>query len=237
MRTNFRPLRNHVTNLLMGALLCTALAGCAPIIQSGLDQDDIYVDVSQQSLALMTLSLFHPGTVLSRPSITAIDVAEKGADGKSTVSLYYPDEEGQIDKNGRLTYILRMALNPGTYQIVSIPGLVGTPLMFGSFRAPLLEDFTVPAHSILYLGHVEIVLRPKQPGEFSAGPTMPFFAQRALGVSTGTFDVTVSDQSAEDLPLLDADFPALKNQKIVTAILPPWNRDAAAAWRRKNEPF
>jgi hypothetical protein len=219
-----------VKNMLAALLLCGLIAGCAAPNEMALDQEDIGVDVRTQSMLLMTLSLSEPGRTLLEPAIDTINVETTDANGKTSRQVVDPDQEGMVEKDGRVTYMLRIALTPGSYSMVSAPGMIGLITLLGHFRVPLLENFDVPPHSVVYLGHMEVVLRPKTPGEFAAGPFWPPVPQSATGISGGTFDVTVTDASAQDIPLFATDFPALKGIPIKIEILPPWNRRAATIW-------
>ncbi|MEO6688239.1 MAG: hypothetical protein ABIS07_01290, partial [Dokdonella sp.] len=94
----------------------------------------------------------------------------------------------------------------------------------GSFLVPLFMDFMVPAHAVTYVGHVKARLRPRQEGEFRAGPMIPLIDQAATGMSTGTFDVVVSDSSVEDISRFRTMFPALGDTPVANAPLPAFDR-------------
>ncbi|MEP7044994.1 MAG: hypothetical protein ABI843_18160 [Dokdonella sp.] len=125
---------------------------------------------------------------------------------------------------GRHELALRMALQPGRYELIDINGLASAFPFIGNFSVPLFLELTVPPHSVTYVGHVSAQLRPRQDGEFRAGAVIPLVDQGVTGMAGGTFDVKVEDASATDLTMFRSTFPALGDTPIATAILPPFDR-------------
>ena len=83
----------------------------------------------------------------------------------------------------------------------------------------------IKPNSIIYLGHLDIVLRErKNDSEVRAGNVIPLIDQAAVGAATGTYDVVVEDKFEEDMKLYISEYPALLNIKVEKSILPQWIR-------------
>jgi hypothetical protein len=188
------------------------------------------IDVSQKSLLLMTMTLSHRNSTERAPKLAVLYIERPDAQSKADRQNFIPDGTGRIVDGAATTYDLRMAILPGAYEIVSAGGFIRVFPFIAQIMIPLQFDLHVPTDSVVYLGHIDADLRPMKQGEFRAGPLLPLIDQAAMGVSDGTFDVTVSDQSATDIPQFRAAFPALRSANIRLQILPPFDEAKAYAW-------
>jgi len=119
-----------------------------------------------------------------------------------------------------------MALPPGQYMLRLGIGRV-TQITDAYIQVPFALNFFVPPDSVVYLGHVEATMRPWSVGDFLAGPSQPWLAQKMLGVTQSSFDVVVQDRTASDITQMRSDFPMLIPTPIKVEILPPFDRGAA----------
>ncbi|WP_460838679.1 hypothetical protein [Noviherbaspirillum agri] len=119
-----------------------------------------------------------------------------------------------------------MALEPGKYRLAEIMGNANAFPIASLFVVPLYLDLDVSPNSITYVGRVTAKLRPRQEGEFRAGPLVPLIDQAVAGMSTGTWDVTVDDRSEKDVALFKANYPVLGNASVNRELLPPFDRVA-----------
>ena len=99
---------------------------------------------------------------------------------------------------------------------------------------PVHGDIEVKANSVTYIGRASGIMREHQGNEFRAGPVIPLVDQNVTGFAGSTFDVTISDQSQEDLAAYQGLFPALKEANIEINVLPPFDRDRAQLWWDSN---
>jgi hypothetical protein len=104
---------------------------------------------------------------------------------------------------------------------------------YGIFMVPLLLDFEVAPHSVTYIGRITAKLRPRQEGEFRAGPAVPLIDQAVAVMSSGTWDITVEDRAKEDISLFWTHYPALATMPINSDPLPPSDRMAVQQWLDK----
>jgi len=216
---------------LIPLLLCLALAACATPEHMAVHTADTSIDTSTKSLLLMTLTVSQKDSPIRAPKVFVVEIDTPNAQSTADRHNFILDGEGRmVTGDGHTTYDLRMALPAGSYHMVAGTGMIRVFPFAATFLLPLPEDFTVAPNSVTYIGHIDATLRPRVGDEFSAGPLLPLLDQAAMGVSTGSFDVTVSNQSATDLPALRATFPALQTAAIQVDILPPFDRAKAQAW-------
>jgi len=219
------------------AALLLLLSGCVTTTPMAFDKASKSIDVSSKSIVLMTLDVTRDddSRYVPRPSIVFWE--RRGAVSKDSIYRFRALEPGEFAAiPEHHEYALRMALEPGHYGLSSVSGLASAFPFNGFFFVPLYLDVTVPPRSVVYMGHVAAKLRARQDGEFRAGPLIPLIDQAATGMSGGTWDVTVEDASAKDLPMFRATFPVLGDMPIETAILPPFDRVAVQRqWDGKSE--
>ncbi|TLS75692.1 hypothetical protein FE236_09020 [Mariprofundus erugo] len=99
---------------------------------------------------------------------------------------------------------------------------------------PIHGDIEVKANSVTYIGRASGVMRERHGNEFRAGPVIPLVDQSVTGFASGTFDVTISDQSQEDISAYQDIFPALRKADIEVHVLPPFDRERAQRWWDSN---
>lgn len=169
-------------------------------------------------------------------------LAHTDAQGNEETAKYLIDPGSQqwIPSLKDYLYFIRVAVRPGQYELRYIQGNAGAGWYMNAFKIPILARFDVPPHSIIYLGRIRAELRPRSAGDFHVDapgdyPSPPIF-NSLIGVGCGTFDVSISDASAKDIPLMRNLFPALRTVDIQTDILPPFDRARIDAWWRKEHP-
>lgn len=213
------------------------LAGCASRRLGGMGlqpgEDDI--DPGGESIALLSIELSRSDENLVRallPGVVSID--RLGAEAKSWWNYQLDAGAGRYDPAlKRSVHLVSLWLEPGRYRLMGFSGLIASQRPPGNFFVPVLADFTLDAGSIVYLGRVRARLRPRSGTEFRAGPRMPLRDQAAAGLSTGSFDVSVVDSSADDLPEFRRLYPGLAQpagRLIRTALLPAFDRATAQQW-------
>jgi len=135
------------------------------------------------------------------------------------------DKDGEIKEGSETVYLYRASLVPGTYYIKSVSGRVQKGLLFGTAILPIFQTVDLEKPGIYYLGRIDGVIRKRSnDNEFRAGPPIPLIDQSATGISNGTWDVRIYDNSAGDLKLVRANYPALRTVDINNKILPPFDK-------------
>jgi hypothetical protein len=124
---------------------------------------------------------------------------------------------------GTSEFPISLGLEPGQYKIDRVKGFGANEVLrwYVDFPCnfPLDLTFDVPAGSVVYLGHVVMINRERIVNEDRAGPIIPFIGQSVSGYSRGSMDVSVTDQSADDIPRFLEKYPSLKGLTIKKAII------------------
>ena len=215
--------------VLAGAVLLT---GCATRTKMAFGDDGAQADPAKPVM-LMTANFknkYHPSF---QPKLLVVHVERPGAtEAKDRINFTMDDkarvETGNVDAGN--TYLLRMELPPGKYQIVGMTSRSSVFPITGVYFAPLHVPLEVRDNGVFYIGHVNAVVRERQGNEFRAGPTLPLIDQAVIGASGGTFDVEIVDAQSADETLFRERFPALRNTVIRKAMLPPFDRAVAQKW-------
>jgi hypothetical protein len=212
--------------------LCGVLSGCATVNPMAFDRTATAVDVRAKSVVLMTLDVSRSDESRYVPRPLVVYFEKPNATDKAGRQNFKIDGDADMIKTagGRDVYVLRMALEPGPYQVKGIFGKASAFPFNGFFFVPLLMDIEVPKAAVTYAGRVKAELRPRQGNEFRAGSVIPLLDQSATGISGGTFDVSLEDASQEDIGIFKANFPALSETAITTTLLPPFDRPKAQRW-------
>lgn len=215
---------------LLAAATCAALAGCATVNPMAFDKSAATVDTSTKSVVLMTIDVSRPDDSRYVPNPFVVKLEKPGAQTKADRQNFTFNKDDAVVEAGRTVYFARMALEPGQYKLGDITGNANAFPIVSQFMVPLLLDLQVQPNSITYIGRVSATLRPRQDGEFRAGPLVPLIDQAVSGMSSGTWDVTVGDRSQTDVATFRANYPALARAPIEVAPLPPFDRAAVQRW-------
>ena len=209
----------------LGAALCVAALLSACGTPMGLTKQTTQLDLSKRSIVLASFEVTRSnGRLMPDPRYLLLG-DQKSPDDKSKVSLAIDDEGmGQDPDKPRKLVLLRMSLEPGKHNLQHVMGTITGFLAAGTWFVPLGVDFEVPERSVIYLGRISANLRERKDNEFRAGPVIPLIDQAVLGISNGTFDVTVSDQSSVDLPHFKETYGVLRDQPIQNRVLPAFDR-------------
>ena len=218
--------------------LCCLLGGCATVNQMAFDKKATTVNMSQKSVVLLALDVSRPDKSRFEPLPFVVNVEKPNAQSKQERQNFKLDKklDAVQTADGHTVFLARMALEPGPYKLVAVMGSARAFPINGIFQVPLVTTLDVKPGSMMYVGRVTATLRPRQSGEFRAGPLLPLIDQAIAGMSNSTWDVTIQDRSAEDLPLFQQNFKAVATASIVKAPLPPFNRAAAQAWWGDSSP-
>lgn len=212
--------------------LCSVLSGCATINTMAIDKTSTTVDVSFKSVLLMTLDFSRSDkSRYFAPSYFFVHFEKPNAQSKADRQNFEVTPEDQIITNGgQAIYVLRIALEPGEYQLKGITGLAFSFPFNGNYLVPPLMDINVHKNAVTYIGRIKVIHRPRKENEFRAGPMIPIIDQAVMGISSGTFDIAIVDMSKDDGEIFKSTFPALRDTVIYTAILPDFDRPKVQRW-------
>lgn len=207
------------------------LTGCANVAPMAVDKQTKSLDVNSKSIVLMTVDLSRPEPSRYIPHPLWIDFTKKGSPEKSERLVFRVDKDaGNTSSEIHNKFLLRIALEPGQYELKTIFGNANAFPFNGFFQVPLLEDINILPNTVTYVGRVNALMRPRVGEEFRAGSVIPLIDQAATGVSGSTFEVNIVDAAEEEVPEFKAAFSVLANVEIQKSILPPFDRAKAQTW-------
>jgi hypothetical protein len=202
-------------------LLCVAvmLSGCASGM--ALQKNKNSLELSGQSIALMTVRIYNENKPECQPSLTELHV-----DGPTpTTFQLYRDDVVRKGNPPYAEYYVSLALTPGPNK------LEGQTVIYKSFLkgavgvVSLDMNILVKPDPVQYLGRVTILIRKKKNDEEkSVGVHFSESIVDAGGFYTGAVDVSVEDKFDEDMKVFKAEYPVLRNVKVEKNILPQWIR-------------
>lgn len=192
----------------------------------GLNGKTRVLDLEAQSVVLVSFEISRSEANRALPWPRGVVLIPKDAKSRSEAQLLKIDEEGMDYGDGsRYIALMRLSLPPGKYTLERVWGELKRFPFQGIWNVPLLMTYDVPPKSVVYAGRISAHMRPRTDQEFRAGALIPLIDQAALGISGGTFDVSVADHAAVDLERFREAFPALKDVAIGTALLPAFDRE------------
>lgn len=214
------------------ATIAIMMSGCVSTQPMALNKSTKAVDVSAKSVVLMTLDIHRttPSRYVPNPHWITIVKQPDGTNKAEAQNFNLSDSDTTTSKDGHKIYFISMALAPGQYKLNTIFGDANAFPFISNFYLALLMDVQVQKNAVTYIGRINAELRPRQGKEFRAGPVLPLIDQAVAGISSGSFDVAVTDFSQEDMAYFKSTYPALSNVTISTTLLPPFDRAKVQHW-------
>jgi hypothetical protein len=209
------------------------LSGCATPTKMAFQNDSDRLSEKSKPIFLMTATLKNVYKTSFQPKLLVVNVEKSDAKQASDRLNFTMDEKAKNETDSASTgnsYLLRLELEPGHYEIRGLTSLARSFPIQGFFFTPLHSLLEVNEQGVYYLGHVVATVRERKENEFKAGASIPLIDQAVIGASGGTFDVEITDELATDEQLFKAKFPALENVTIQKRILPAFDREKAQKW-------
>lgn len=214
--------------LLFILCLLFVMTGCAGQ-QMALTKGQSSIDVTKKSLALLSVKIsnqYKPNYQLD--IIGALICPQSERCGHGSVKYFHKTQSPYRIKNVENSfneYLLSFELESGAYNVHSIGAAYDHFPITGGGSVPLNYKLEIKPNSIIYLGHLDVVMRErKNDSEIRAGNVIPLIDQAVVGTSSGTYDVIVEDKFEEDMKLFISEYPALQKVKVERNILPQWVR-------------
>lgn len=219
--------------LLATLSVVAALAGCATQTKMPFENDADRLTEKSKPVFLMTATIKNTYKTSYQPRLIDVNVEKAGAKEAADRLAFAMDDKGRSETESAEagnSYLLRLELDPGQYEIRGLTSRVASFPIVGTFFAPMHSALEAKEAGVFYLGHVAATVRERQGDEFKAGPTVPLIDQAVAGASGGTFDVEITDRFAADERAFRSKFPALADAKITKKILPSFDRSKAQKW-------
>jgi len=206
------------------ALIAFLFAGCATIKPSALNQSIQSIDISQESIAILSIKVSNKFKPTYQPKIKQVLVWENGKDNNKKYSFKVEDSYKEIE-NEYNEYLISFQLTPGKYKLSKLFAQSGIFPVKGGFSIPIYSVFEIEANKIIYLGHIDASVKEKtNDDELRAGPVIPLLDQAVTGASGGTFVIDISDMFENDIDLFKKQYPYLSSYNIENKTLPQWKK-------------
>ncbi len=209
-------------------MLCTLisffiLSGCATRKLGTLNPDDTSVDLSKESIALLTMRVSNQYKPSYQPELKHIYVFnDDEANGEKFVFRLkekYREVEDSFNE-----YLISFQLPPGNYNLRECFAQSNSTffsLVMGSFIIPINSTFSIPPKQIIYLGHIDATVKERtSDSELRAGLIIPLIDQAVTGASTGTFVIKVTNVFENDMKLFKTKYPYLSQYRVKNLTLP-----------------
>ncbi|MEE8575481.1 MAG: hypothetical protein V3T30_08720 [Thermodesulfobacteriota bacterium] len=220
-------------SLISIVFIAVLISGCVNTQKMAINKKTKVLDLSEESIALMTLRMSNQVAPSHQPIVSTIivcnitDVSIERCEKKRSI-FFKTDKPDKKYKKVYNEQLVSMRLAPGTYKIFLMYGLSGgSPLIRGNFFVQIRSHFEIKSNEIVYLGQIDAVLRKRvNKDEERGGPIIPLLDQAVSGFYKGTFDVSIIDNYATDINSFKKKHPLLNagNVKIEKNILSPWKR-------------
>jgi hypothetical protein len=213
--------------------LSALLAGCATPTPMAFKNDADRLTEKSKPVYLMTANIKNSYRTSFQPKLLVVNVERAGAKEAADRINFTMDDKARRESGSPTegnSYLLRMELEPGAYEIRGLTSQTFTFPIIGSFFTPVHSSLQVAGPGVYYLGRVTASVRERQGNEFRAGPPIPLIDQAVAGASGGTFDVSITDEWTADEALFRSKFPALKDVAVTKAVLPGFDRAKAQRW-------
>ena len=222
-------MRKHLFPLLF-LVLAALLGGCGSIRKMAFADDAATWTQTGKSVLLLTVNVKNSYKTSFQPKVLYVHVEKRGAQDDADQLAFKLDDKAKMESDDPATgnnYLMRLELDPGTYELRNLSTYAQKFLVTGYYYVPLHAEIVVDKPGVYYLGHVNATVRERQGDEFRAGPSFPLLDQAIAGASSGSFDVEFMDEFAKDEALFRASFPALAGVTITKSILPQFDRAKA----------
>ena len=209
------------------AMLCAIvfmLGGCATMKPPALNSETTAIDISKESIALLTVKISNKYRTSYQPNIKYAFVwsdAEKDREKFSfSVDEKYKEVEDSFNE-----YLISFQLPAGRYKLRELFAQSGLFPFIGTFSVPLYSSFSIEPQKIIYLGHIEAAIIERTDDELlRAGPVIPLIDQAVTGASGGTFVIKITDLYEKDINLFQQKYPYLAKHQVENLTLPQWNQ-------------
>ena len=219
-----------IVSLVFLVLAAFSLAGCASIQPMALSAKTKTLDLSEASVALMTLKIsneykpgFQPRTGFAAGLFVHKTDQKTGKRQAFEVGKPYHYVAKQYNE-----YLVSMKVDPGEHKLTTITGASGYFPIAASFQIPIYDSFDVQLDKVVYLGHIEAVNRKRiSDDELRAGSIIPLIDQAVSGFSGGTWHIKIFDNYENDIAAFKQKYPLINNYTVEKMVLSPWEKPSS----------
>lgn len=184
------------------------------------------VDVSKESLALLTVKISNEYKPGHQPDIYSVTIRREEEDAKREFFEVTEKEKYNEVKDSYNEYLISFKLSSGKYILRHILARRHIPLLVkGAFVVPMFSSFSMEPNKVIYLGHIDATVKERiDDNMLRAGSVIPLIDQSVIGASGGTFVVNITDRYEDDIKLFQEKFPYLLDHRIENCTLPQWTQ-------------
>ena len=209
--------------LLAVALL--GLSGCMTVKDMPLRSDVEQVELKNESVVIFSTRIMNDVSRFYQPIIITAVIVPEGATKAAQLLSFRPKEPFSQSEAGAKEYLLSANLAPGKYKLQAIRCLATVFPLIGSCELPMNVPIKIDQPGqVIYMGHINAVIRERKENERRAGPILPLIDQAVTGMSSGSFDVIIEDRFASDVERYRKTYPAIRNASVQKALFPAWVR-------------
>lgn len=222
MKKNLKD--NHYSFFIGLLILMLTLGGCATMKPSALGPDGKQLDVSEESIALLSVKLANKYKTGYQPDIKNVFIWEDKNENRKKYSFAVEEKYNEVE-NEFNEYLISFQLPPGKYKLREFFAQRWAFPVIGSFSLPIYASFSIEPNQILYLGNIDAhIIKRTSDDELRAGPVIPLIDQAVTGASGGTFVIEITDRFNDDIEKFKQKYHQLTGCDIINLTLPPWKK-------------
>jgi len=208
--------RLTIVSLLFLALGVLSMTGCASTQHMALSEKTKTLDLSEDSVALITVKIANEYKPGFQPTACFVNIKETKKGKARTFIVGKPNHSVKKQFND---YLVSMKCVPGEYKFQNISGGSSHFPIYGSFVIPVSNSFDIPPGKVVYLGRLEAANRKRAGNEPRAGSVIPLIDQGVSGFSGGTWHIKMYDNYEEDIAAFKQKYPLLGNYTVEKIVL------------------
>lgn len=204
-------LRHTICSALCVLAAALSLSGCSTGM--ALDPKKPVPTASNKAIAIFTLRTENRVNTGFQPEVRKVKMEAGGRE--RTFSVSKPYRHGKNEYN---EYLMSVELTPGDCAMKRVEGGATGFLIISKFEFPVPARFALGS-GVSYLGNLTMTNRKRTGNEERSGSIFPLVDQAVSGFAGGTFDITVTDRSATDIPDFLSAYPTLQGVPISKSIM------------------
>ncbi len=200
------------------------LGGCATMKPPALNSETTAIDVSKESIALLTVKIANNYKTSYQPNLKYAFIWSEAEKDREKISFSVDEKYREVEDSFN-EYLISFQLPVGEYKLRELFAQSGIFPVIGTFSVPLYSSFSIEPQKIIYLGHIEAtIIERTDDNLLRAGPVIPLIDQAVTGASGGTFVVKITDLYEKDINLFQQKYPYLAQHQVENLTLPQWSQ-------------
>lgn len=208
--------RLTIVSLVFLVLVVFSMAGCASTQPMALNAKTETLDLSETSVALMTLKIANEHNKGFQSTNCFVYIKDMKTGKAETYIVGKPNHSA---KNQFNDYLVSMKCVPGEHRLQNITGNSNKLFISGTFRIPVSGSFDIQPGKVVYLGRIEAVNRKRVGNQPRAGSVIPLIDQAVSGFSGGTWHINMYDNYEEDIAAFKQKYPLIDNYTVEKMVL------------------